>query len=207
MYRDTLIKIKGLLVNFLAHSLFADGDSERLAGQFAGDFVRGKDLSGFSPAIAVGIQMHRFIDSFTDHHPAAIAVRDVFDPPVRRFAGIITDVVFDHYLATDWVKYSDRDLSEHIEYVHESLRRHNDALPHSLQRFARFIKAEGVLESNVTFAGAATTLHRLAQRSDRFAPIADGAAVAQQHEPELRAAFDTLFPELIEASIAHRKTL
>ena len=82
-------------MNFLAHSLFAQGDSERLAGQFAGDFVRGSDLSAYSPGMQMGIRMHRFIDRYTDHYPEAIAVRQVFKPPVRRFAGIITDVVFD----------------------------------------------------------------------------------------------------------------
>lgn len=194
-------------MNFLAHSLFAQGDSERLAGQFAGDFVRGMDLSSFSPGMQTGIRMHRFIDHYTDHYPEAIAIRDVFKPPVRRFAGIITDVVFDHYLANVWETYSDVPLASHVAHVHESLTEHHDQLPDGLKRFAAFIKSEKVLEGNVDFEGVRLTLLRLSRRSKRFAPINEGVAVVQEYDAELRDVFNQFFPELIQAANEHRRTL
>ena len=194
-------------MNFLAHSLFAHGNSERIAGQFAGDFVRGSDLSKFSAGMQLGIRMHRFIDRYTDHHSATVQVRDLFKPPVRRFAGIVTDVVFDHYLARDWSSYSSVPLAEHVSQVHDALAKHDDQLPEALQRFARFIKREKVLESNVSFDAVVVTLQRLSQRSSTFTPLADGAAVAQEHEAELLGVFNVLFPELIQAANAHRASL
>jgi len=194
-------------VNFLAHSLFAEGNSERLAGQFAGDFVRGSDLSAFSSGMQMGIRMHRFIDKYTDHYPEAVAIRQVFKPPVRRFAGIITDVVFDHYLANDWATYSEVTLSEHVAHVHDSLAEHHDQLPDGLKRFAAFIKSENVLEGNLDFEGVRLTLHRLSRRSKRFAPIADGVGILQAHDAEVRAVFDQFFPDLIVAANEHRRTL
>lgn len=184
-------------MNFLAHSLFAEGDSQRLAGQFAGDFVRGKDLSSFSEGMQIGIRRHRFIDHYTDHHPATVRVRALFPKPVRRFAGIVTDVVFDHYLARDWSEYSAVPLQEHIDHVHESLRQHYHELPDGLQRFSQFIERERVLESNVTFLGVEQTLNRLSHRSVRFQPIAGGAAIAKARERELVAAFSEFFPQLL----------
>lgn len=194
-------------MNFLAHSLFAQGDSERLAGQFAGDFVRGADLSAFSPGMQMGIRMHRFIDHYTDHYPEAIAIRDVFKPPVRRFAGIITDVVFDHYLANDWHTYSDVPLAEHVAHVHESLAEHHDQLPDGLKRFAAFIKSENVLEGNLEFEAVRLTLQRLSRRSKRFEAITGGVAVLQAHEQEIRALFNRFFPDLIQAADQHRRSL
>ncbi len=184
-------------MNFLAHSLFADGDSERLAGQFAGDFVRGKDLSSFSEGMQIGIRRHRFIDHYTDHHPATVRVRALFPKPVRRFAGIVTDVVFDHYLARDWPEYSSVPLQEHIDHVYASLRLHYHELPEGLQRFSRFIERERVLESNRSFHGVEQTLNRLSHRSARFQPIADGAEIAKAYETELVAAFNEFFPQLL----------
>lgn len=194
-------------MNFLAHSLFAQGDSERIAGQFAGDFVRGSDLTRFSASIQVGIRMHRFIDHYTDHHAATVQVRELFKPPVRRFAGIVTDVLFDHYLARDWSLYSQIPLAEHINQVHHALAEHRDQLPDSLQRFAGFIKREKVLEGNLNFDGVVITLQRLSRRSERFAPLADGAAVALEYEAQFISVFNDLFPELIQAANAHRATL
>jgi len=194
-------------VNFLAHSLFAQGDSERLAGQFAGDFVRGSDLSAYSPGMQMGIRMHRFIDRYTDHYPEAIAVRQVFKPPVRRFAGIITDVVFDHYLANEWSTYCDVPLAEHVAHVHDSLAEHHEQLPDGLKRFAAFIKSENVLEGNLDFEGVRLTLHRLSRRSKRFEPISHGIEVVQAHDEEIRAVFNQFFPDLIKAADEHRRTL
>jgi len=155
----------------------------------------------------MGIRMHRFIDAFTDHHPVAIDVRKVFIGPVRRFAGIVTDVLFDHYLARDWDRYSNTPILEHIDQVHAALEEHHDSLPAGLQRFAQFIKREAVLEANLSFAGVEATLERLSWRSERFSTLASAAPIAQAHEPELLAAFQQLFPELVVAVDAHREAL
>jgi len=64
-----------------------------------------------------------------------------------------------------------------------------------------------VLQENQTFIGVENTLRRLSQRSVRFQPMADGAAVAKVEEAKLSAVFDELFPELITAADAHRETL
>jgi len=194
-------------VNFLAHSLFGQGNSERVAGQFAGDFVRGNDLSQFSAGLQLGIRMHRFIDAFTDHHPSAVAVRTVFQPPVRRFAGIVTDVVFDHYLARDWERYANTPLLEHIDDVHSALAEHHAQLPHGLQRFAQYLKTERVLEANLSFDGVALTLERISRRSARFSPLALAADVAQEHESDLYEVFVEIFPQLLVAADEHRLLL
>lgn len=184
-------------MNFLAHTLFAQGDAERIAGQFCGDFVRGSDLSHFPEGIVQGIRRHRRIDAYTDKHPAVRASHHVFKPPVRRFAGIITDVVFDYFLARDWDKYSVVPLEQHVEAVHSALNEKRSLLPAELQRFTDFLQRENVLLGNQSYAGVELTLERLSRRSPRFAPMAQGAAVAMAHEAELLAAFELFFPELL----------
>lgn len=184
-------------MNFLAHTLFAQGDSQRIAGQFCGDFVRGSDLSAFPQGIVEGIHRHRRIDAYTDQHPAVKSALKLFEPPVRRFAGIITDVVFDHYLARDWADYSDVPIEQHVESVHAALNEHRALLPPQLQRFTEFLQRENILLGNLEFAGVELTLQRLSRRSPKFAPMAQGAHIAQQNEPVLLAAFNDFFPELL----------
>jgi len=184
-------------VNFLAHTLFAQGDAERIAGQFCGDFIRGSDLSHYSQGIQQGIRRHRRIDAYTDRHPKVKATHNLFEPPVRRFAGIITDVVFDHFLATQWERYSDVPIEQHVESVHEALNTMHDQLPAELQRFSRFLQRENILLGNLHYSGVEITLDRLSRRSPRFAPMAQGAAIARQNEAVLLAAFNEFFPELV----------
>jgi len=183
-------------VNFLAHTLFAEGDSERIAGQFCGDFVRGSDLSHLPVGIQEGIRRHRRIDAFTDKHEAVRQCHQLFEPPLRRFAGIITDVVFDHVLATSWSRYSNVSLPDHVDAVHAALNDQRELLPPQLQRFAVFLQKENVLLGNRQFSGVERTLAGLSRRSERFAPMADGAAVAASHLDAISEAFHAFFPEL-----------
>lgn len=185
-------------MNFLAHTLFAQGNAERIAGQFCGDFIRGSDLSDYPLGIQQGIRRHRRIDAYTDKHAAVKATHDVFKPPVRRFAGIITDVVFDYFLATNWDSYSDVPLAQHVATVHEALNTMHDQLPADLQRFSHFLQRENVLIANLHFSGVEITLQRLSRRKTKFAPIALGADIARQNEPMLLAAFNEFFPELVK---------
>jgi len=183
-------------VNFLAHSLFARGDSERIAGQFCGDFSRGTELKDYSENIRVGILMHRHIDAYTDSHTSLTPIRNLFPKPHRRFAGIITDVLFDHFIADDWQAHSSDTFDVHIELIHRALTEHKHQLPAKLNKFAAFLKSERIFESYLTFEGVELTLERLSHRSSRFAPLAGSAALAHAHIDELKVGFDEFFPEL-----------
>ncbi len=183
-------------MNFLAHAYFADGDAERIVGQFCGDFVRGSDLSAYSAGIQRGIRMHRQIDAFTDKHAAVLGVRPLFVPPLRRLAGVVTDVVYDHCLAIAWEDYSNRDFNLYIEQVNDALLAHKHDMPVRMQGFIDFMIKHQVLKANSDFAGVEVTLQRLSARSKVFEPLARGATVAQANMEALQSSFDAFFPEL-----------
>jgi len=184
-------------MNFLAHSLFANQDQELIVGQFCGDFVRGASLQDFSPAIRSGIELHRKIDSYTDKHPINLQARQYFTSPHRRFASILTDVVYDHYLARTWSSYSTTPLSDHIALIHESLESHFELLPARLQRFARFLIDRQILHSYLEFDAVNEALERISWRSSRFAVLAQSGVEIQRLDKELSACFAIFFPELI----------
>ena len=183
-------------MNFLAHAYFANGDAERIVGQFCGDFVRGADLSAYSVDIQRGIRMHRQIDAFTDKHPAVLGVRPLFLPPLRRLAGVVTDVVYDHCLALAWAQYSNRDYDIYIEEVTEALLQYKHQVPERMQGFIDFMIKHKVLQANKDFAGVELTLQRLSTRSKVFVPLVSSAAVAQANMASIQASFDEFFPQL-----------
>lgn len=183
-------------MNLLAHAYFADGDADRIVGQFCGDFVRGSDLSAYSPGIQRGIRMHRLIDAFTDRHPAVLGVRPLFKPPLRRLAGVITDVVYDHCLALRWADYSQHDLEEYIVTVNSALLEHKVLVPDQMQSFIEFIIKNQVLKANQHFSGVELTLQRLAKRSKVFAALEHSPVVAEKNMRALQQSFDEFFPQL-----------
>lgn len=184
-------------MNFLAHSMFAQLDQEVIVGQFCGDFVRGSQLDEYPAGIQRGIRLHRKIDSYTDTHPVNLQARNLFAPPYRRFASILTDVVYDHYLARDWSRYSDRALEEHIVLVHCALEDHFEVLPARLQRFARLLIDENLLHSYLSFDAVELALSRLSWRSERFKVLASAGAVLRREDQALSLSFAHFFPDLI----------
>jgi len=183
-------------VNFLAHVYFARGDSARIAGQLLGDFVRGSQLDHYPASIAAAIRAHRAIDSYTDRHELSRQARELFEPPLRRYAGIVVDVVYDHFLALDWDDYCEVNLVEYAQQVDAALIKHRDVLPDPLRRFAAFMQRESLLAGNVNRSQIDVTLERIATRSPRMAPLATAPAHLWQHEERLRDLFRDFFPQL-----------
>ena len=185
-------------MNFLAHSALAFDDPALVAGQFAGDFVRGTDLSAFPPRVAAGIRLHRRVDAFTDAHPSVAAARTAFAPELRRHAGIIVDVVFDHLLARDWPGAGGRTLVAHARWTDAALAAHAPSLPPSLRRFAAFARRTRLLEGNARVGAVGETLERLARRSPRMRPLSLAAARAESLVAPLEAPFACLWPALAD---------
>lgn len=80
-----------------------------------GDFVKGKDLTEFSPIVRSGIQLHRSIDSYIDHHPQVLQLMHVLYPELPKVTGIAIDLFFDYCLAKNWLKYHHTPIEDFLE--------------------------------------------------------------------------------------------
>jgi acyl carrier protein phosphodiesterase len=187
-------------MNFLAHTLLGFEDVDLIAGQVCGDFVRGTELFRFPAGVEVGIRLHRHLDVFTDSHPVLQDARTTMDGVPYRFAGIIIDVLFDHFLARQWSRFSALTLSGHARTVHAALAQHEPILPERLQRFMTVLQKERILESNVDLSALEQTLERLSRRSARFAPLAIDVSHLSRLRHQLQESFESFHPDLHAAA-------
>ena len=198
-------------MNFLAHSLLAFGNDEVLVGQFAGDFVRGSDLSAHSRSVANGIRLHRHVDAFTDRSPGMRPLRARFPQYLRRFAGIAIDVAADYHLARNWHQHatglSPSTLTEHAKSVDKVLTHYRTVLPPGLTRLADAMREQRLLERWATRDGVEQTLQRLSRRAPVFAPLSECAAVLWSIDDEVAEFVAVLWPELIVSTSEHYQRL
>ncbi len=166
-------------------------------GQLCGDFVRGPVTQQYPAAIARGIRVHRAVDSYTDQHPVNLEARRLFKRPHRRYAGIICDVAYDHFLALDWQRYCRTPLTDYAMLVDDALSQRSALLPDNLKAFMPYLKSEKILERNTLREHIELTLVRISRRRQSMAPLASAAALVWQNELALKAYFDEFFPELI----------
>ena len=104
-------------MNYLAHLFLARDDAESLIGNLAGDFVKGQLRDQFTPGIREGIMQHRRIDAFTDTHPHVAAFRRVLIPDHGHYSRVISDIFFDHFLATNFSHYSGETVEQFVNRV------------------------------------------------------------------------------------------
>ena len=186
-------------MNWLAHLRLSPPRPPLLRlGNLAGDFVRGIELATLHPELQVGVRSHRAIDAFVDAHPGVRAARARFAPPFRRFAGVLLDVFFDHFLARDWQRFGDGGpLPAFLASVHADLRAHHDRLPPPLQRVTTRFCADGWLEGYASVDGIARVLGLMARRLSRPTPLADGAELLRADYAAIESDFLVLWPELV----------
>ncbi|GHC01577.1 ACP phosphodiesterase [Thermomonas carbonis] len=194
-------------MNYLAHAWLARHSDDAILGAILGDFVFGQSgLQDWPSPIRAEIVRHRRIDQYTDAHPAVVAARGLFDDAgLRRYAGIVLDVYFDHRLAREWLRWNNAPLEEFTARVYRVLLAHRDVLPPRLHAIAPRMAAHDWLGSyaqrgNVDHAvrGIAT---RLSRNGDKLVACLD---VLRVEETAIDAAFETFFPDLLDAAAAMR---
>jgi len=185
-------------VNYLAHVLLADRHPESIIGNLSGDFVKGPVDARFEPKIRQGIQLHRQIDSFTDQHPVVKALKALFSPERRRYAGIVLDVGFDHYLSRHWNRFSPVALRQFIDKVYGILSEHEAKLPPGLRAIAPRMISGDWLYSYRTLSGTGAVLDRLSRRLRHHNPLPGSVAEIANHYDQIEAGFLNLFPEVVQ---------
>ena len=151
-------------MNYLAHLQLAPRQADAILGALLGDFRRHVDLSQLPPSIMLGVVHHRAVDKFTDSHPLIADMKSLFSRERRRYAGIIIDISFDHFLSRHWRRFNTDGREEFIRYAHGCLRQGQALLPPRMRQLLGYLIAEDWLGSYAELAGVADSLDRLARR-------------------------------------------
>lgn len=185
-------------MNYLAH-LYLSGPSDGVKlGNFIGDYVKGNRFSLYPPEIRKGILLHRQIDSFMDEHPLSHASAELFRARYTRFSRVIIDVVYDHYLAKNWDKYSDQSLHDFVNEVHKLFITNYFILPPQVRQFLPFLIRSRRMENYQHLSGIEKTLKIMANHT--VLPDHSAWAVEQivKNDRQLQEQFTGFFEDIRE---------
>jgi acyl carrier protein phosphodiesterase len=159
-------------VNFLAHIYLSPPHEDAQLGSLLGDFVKGpldgsEVSSRYGREVKRAIALHRKIDSYTDAHPVVKASRNRISADRRRFAGVMIDIFYDHFLARYWQEFHDAPLQQFTDDFYQILLRRQAELPQRLQRIARSMAERDWLGSYAHVEAVHTALNRMSQRLRR----------------------------------------
>jgi acyl carrier protein phosphodiesterase len=185
-------------LNFLAH-IYLSGDSDDIKiGNFIGDYVKGRNYEKYPDLVREGIMLHREIDSFTDSHPVVLRSKMHLKKRFRRYSGVIVDIFYDHFLASEWAKFSKHPLPQYVVGMYEILVSNYFMLPNEIKTFLPFFIINNWLESYTTIEGIAGVLRRMTRRTSLPNETTFAIAELRKNYHLFREEFFQFFPELID---------
>lgn len=184
-------------MNYLAHLRLAGRDRHSIIGNLMGDFRRYLNGAVLPSAVLAGIENHQRVDKFTDSHPEVRRLKRCFSRNRRRYAGIILDMAFDHFLAVHWDSYYSEPRETFINHCYSCLAGGKELMPVRMQNTVNYMILEDWLGSYRDLAGIDIALNRLSRRI-RFENRLEGAVeeVADNYF-FIAEGFHTFFPALI----------
>lgn len=183
-------------MNFLAHAYLSFNHEGILVGNFAADFIKGKDLHRFKPDIQTGILLHREIDTFTDSHYLVKAGQSYLRPKFRHYSTVITDIFFDYFLAKYWEKYSEVTLEEFVKQTYQTLENHLQELPDAFREMFVWMKSQNWLLHYREIAGIQKALTGLSRRTSFDSKMNEAPEILLEKEAEFELIFFAFFRDL-----------
>jgi acyl carrier protein phosphodiesterase len=151
--------------------------------------------------------MHRFIDQYMDGLPELVELRQRFDPPFRRYAGIIIDVAFDHELAKRWNQYPAVSLPQFDKDVRSVLAEYDEILPKELKGFMHYADQRGLFTAYLEKEEILFSLAGVGRRLSRTNPLHKVDEIWNEFEGDFARGFDQVFPQVQQAVVDWKAAL
>lgn len=186
------------VMNFLAHAYLAHPSVPLVVGNFIGDFVKGKQMNHYSDEISEGILMHREIDTFTDNHPVFKQSRNRIRKRYNHYSGVIMDIFYDHFLASNWLDYSEIPLSQFTGKIYGIIQDHEHIMPEKAKYMLPYMIEYNWLLNYASVEGIDRSLKGLSRRTAFRSGMEHAAKDLVRHYDDLENDFRLFFPDIVD---------
>ncbi len=185
-------------MNVLAH-IYLSGDSEKvIIGNYIGDYVKGRDYLKYTEPVRRGIILHRHIDDFTDRHPVVHRSKIHFTRKYHRYAGVVVDILYDHFLTREWDFFSRRPLESVTYNFYRAMVNNLDILPDKVKASFPFFIINNWIESYQTVSGIKHVLRTMSRRTTLPNEARFAVKMLKRNYYSLNEDFMEFFPQLID---------
>ncbi|MCG9790854.1 acyl carrier protein phosphodiesterase [Flavobacterium algicola] len=183
-------------MNFLAHIYLSGNNDFIKIGNFMADGIRGKQFESYPSDIQKGIILHRAIDTFTDANIIFRKSTKKLHERYHHYAGVIVDVLYDHFLAKNWEKYSDENLAEFIDNFYKSLEQNREVLSERTLNLMPYMIKQNWLLSYQTIDGIKEILRQMDSRTKNKSQMRFSTEELEEFYSEFEEEFTLFFEEL-----------
>jgi len=160
------------------------------------DSIRGNSYLEYPEEIKKGILLHRYIDTFTDAHPIYRKSKHRLHEKYGHYSGVIMDIVYDHYLAKNWMIYSNENLEDYAENFYKLLQDNYEILTEKTKGMLPYMIARNWLVSYASLEGLEMILFQMDYRTKHRANMQEAMVELAQFHNEFEEEFRLFFEEL-----------
>lgn len=161
------------------------------------DFIRKKEADTYTGRIKDGIALHRQIDTFTDQHPASLELRALLRKRHGKYASVVVDLVWDHFLSLNWSHYSGSPLPSFNKGIYEILQSRKADLPDVLKRKIDKMIGSDFLMAYANEENMRRSLIWMDERVKYSSSFEEAILDIHEHKDRIDELFMGFFPELI----------
>ena len=183
-------------MNFLAHLYLAKNNPEGQIGNFIADDVKGSNYKHLPLEIQKGIIHHRAIDTFTDSHAIVKQSKRRLHEKYGHFRAVIIDILYDHYLAKDWLLYNNIELQKFAQNSYQLLHDNFEFLPEKTQYLLPYMKEQNWLYNYKSVEGISQILWGMNKRTKGISKMDMAKEDLIKNYTEFQEDFNSFFSEL-----------
>ncbi len=187
-------------MNFLAHLYLAGDNPESIIGNFIADHVKGSAIDTYSQGIIKGIRFHRSVDEFTDNNDIVNEAVVRLRPDFRKYAGVVLDMYYDHFLANAWDEYSNEELIDFTRRMYRVIKSSHHLLPARSKYILPYMMADNWLVNYKYFDGLHKALSGISRRTKFESNLESAVENLKGDYDYYKESFNQFFPQLIEFS-------
>lgn len=186
-------------MNFLAHLSLSDDQEGLMIGNAIADFTRKKYYDHFPSEVRRGILLHHFIDDFTDSHAVVGEMLEKWRPIQGKYAGVVNDIIMDHFLARDFETIAGQKLQDFSQSVYESFRKNWEIIPERAQHTFHYMEKGDWLYHYQFESGIERSLSGMSRRAQNSNRMAEAVQQLRRDYDFFEERFKIFYPELEEA--------
>ncbi|MEA3451385.1 MAG: ACP phosphodiesterase [Bacteroidota bacterium] len=169
-------------------------------GNYIADSVKGNKYNKFPDGIQFGIVMHRRIDEFTDNNSIVKSSMALLKSVYGRYSGVAVDILYDHFLASQWQQYSDIDLFEFEADFYKIIRENYKLLPKRMKRFSYYFIKRKRLAGYASITEIFDVLNKMGIYTSFPKINGDIRDLVLLNYKQFNEYFNNFFPQLIDFS-------
>lgn len=169
-------------------------------GALLEDFITDANKNSYALEILDGYEHQKCITSNLVNHPAYKKSELLLDRKLRKSADKIIPMFYDHFLRTNWEKYSDVPFQDFITELNGGFDKNENILPDKYARLLTTINENNWYDALQTVGGTHSIMMQQTKRYTFYTSLEPSMHNLIEHYAEHRDNFFEVMPDLIKAS-------